>query len=490
MDAVSHSPHSPQPRSAQSVSPGQRAAAVARLNYRMRAVLYLLVGVVIASVFVSRPQPIGTWLLLAAVALAWPRVAHYFVGRSTNPKRAQLRVLLCDSAILGGLSALVGFTPLVTLAMFAGVNSGSVAVGGVRFALVGAAVAGLGALAGGLATGFHFYPDATTLTTVLAGASILVPSTLYAASANAHAARAAKGRKEIQQRNEKIEEQAAKLDAALRASEEDRRDAIAAREQAEAANRTKSSFLANMSHELRTPLNAVIGYSEMLEEEIAEDGGDQATIADLGKIKAAGKHLLELINSVLDLSKIEAGKIELEIKKLDVPQLLDYVSSTAQPLIEKNGNKLVVEMQDDLGEIYSDSTRLRQVLLNLLSNGSKFTEQGTITLAVRREAVPGAGDQLVFDVTDTGIGMTQEQIDKLFQAFVQADSATTRKYGGTGLGLVISRRLCNLLGGDVTVVSEPGKGSCFTARVAARAEAKVAKADDHGHDQKEAVHVG
>ena len=488
MDAVSHSRHSPGPRVETSGASGQRAETIVRLNYRIRIVLYLLVAIVPATVFIARPQPIGTWLVLAAFTLVWPHLAHFFVSRSANPKRAQLRALLCDSAILGIISALVGFTPWVTLAMFVGVNSGNVAVGGVRFGLVGFVVGGLGALAGGLATGFQFYPDVTMLTTVLAGLGILIPNTLYAASANMHAARASKARREIQQRNQKIEEQAAKLDAALRAADDDRRDAIAAREQAEAANRTKSSFLANMSHELRTPLNAVIGYSEMLEEEIAEDGGDQATIDDLGKIKAAGKHLLELINSVLDLSKIEAGKIELEIEKLDLPQLIDYVSSTAQPLIEKNGNKLVVEMQDDLGALYSDATRLRQVLLNLLSNGSKFTQQGTITLAVRREAVPGAGDQLVFDVTDTGIGMTQEQMDKLFQAFVQADSATTRKYGGTGLGLVISRRLCNLLGGDVTVVSELGKGSCFTARVAAQAEVTLAQADDH--DQKEEEHVG
>jgi signal transduction histidine kinase len=383
---------------------------------------------------------------------------------------------------------LIGFTPWATLALFAGINSGMVAVGGIRFALLGIAAGVAGILVSGSLVGFDFFPDATTLTIVLSGVSILVPSTLYALSANVHSARAAKARKEIQQRNQKIEEQAAKLDEALRASEEDRRDAIVAREQAEAANRTKSSFLANMSHELRTPLNAVIGYSEMLEEELTEDGGDQGNIDDLGKIKAAGKHLLELINSVLDLSKIEAGKIELEIEKLDLPQLLDYVSSTAQPLIEKNGNKLVVQMQDDIGTLFSDSTRLRQVLLNLLSNGSKFTQQGTITLAVRRETVPGAADQLVFDVTDTGIGMTQEQMDKLFQAFVQADSATTRKYGGTGLGLVISRRLCNLLGGDVTVTSELGKGSCFTARVTAEAAATPAK--DDAHDEKEEEHVG
>jgi signal transduction histidine kinase len=245
----------------------------------------------------------------------------------------------------------------------------------------------------------------------------------------------------------------------------------AARDEAIDANTAKSRFLAMMSHELRTPLNAVIGYSEILQEELAEDGVTSTTMADLDKIKSAGKHLLELINSVLDLSKIEAGKIELEIGELSVQQLVDYATSTAHPLIETHGNRMVVELSADIGTVHSDTTRLRQVLLNLLSNAAKFTRQGVITLSVRRETPPGEPEQLVFDVQDTGIGMTPEQQGKLFQAFVQADSATTRQYGGTGLGLVISRRLCKLLGGDVTVRSVVGHGSCFTARVAANGHA-------------------
>ncbi len=242
-----------------------------------------------------------------------------------------------------------------------------------------------------------------------------------------------------------------------------------ARDEAVAANTAKSSFLAMMSHELRTPLNAVIGYSEMLLEELAEEGASASTLEDLERIRSAGRHLLELINSVLDLSKIEAGKIELDMGEVSVPQLVDHATSTVQPLIAAGGNQLVVEMPADIGLIHSDATRLRQVLLNLLSNAAKFTQQGTITLAVHRETVGEHGEQMVFDIRDTGIGMTPEQVDKLFQAFVQADSTTTRKYGGTGLGLVISRRLCNLMGGDVTVTSAPGTGSCFTARVAAGA---------------------
>ena len=240
----------------------------------------------------------------------------------------------------------------------------------------------------------------------------------------------------------------------------------AARDEAVAANAAKSAFLAMMSHELRTPLNAVIGYSEMLKEELAEDGVTATTMADLDKIKSAGKHLLELINSVLDLSKIEAGKIELDIASVSVQQLVDYAASTMHPLLEPNGNRLVLQVPPDIGQVDSDATRLRQVLLNLLSNAAKFTRQGVITLTARRERPPGQVEQLVLEVSDTGIGMTPEQQGKLFQAFVQADTSTTREYGGTGLGLVISRRLCQLLGGDVTVVSVRGRGSCFTARVA------------------------
>jgi len=237
-------------------------------------------------------------------------------------------------------------------------------------------------------------------------------------------------------------------------------EANRAQEAAEQANRSKGIFLANMSHELRTPLNAIIGYGEMLLEE-AEDLGQPGFIPDLQKIHAAAKHLLALINDILDLSKIEAGKMDLYYETFDVPPMIQDVVATITPLVKKNANALKVHCADELGAMRADLTKVRQTLFNLLSNACKFTEHGTITLEVTRETVDGGG-WVTFRVRDSGIGMTPEQMEKLFQEFSQADASTTRKYGGTGLGLAISRKFCRLMGGDITVESALGRGSTFT----------------------------
>ncbi len=239
---------------------------------------------------------------------------------------------------------------------------------------------------------------------------------------------------------------------------------------AETASNAKSQFLANMSHELRTPLNAIIGYSEMLQEE-ADDLGTPEIKPDLQKINGAGKHLLGLINDILDLSKIEAGKMTLYLETFDVRAVLDEVAAMVQPLIAKNANQLTLEISPEIGSMRADVTKVRQTLFNLLSNASKFTDKGTIILRARRE-----GGNMVFDVIDSGIGMTPEQVSRLFQAFAQADASTSRKYGGTGLGLALSRKFCQLMGGDMSVASEHGKGSTFTATIEAEVQEVAADA--------------
>ncbi|WP_309120565.1 response regulator [Paenibacillus sp.] len=263
-----------------------------------------------------------------------------------------------------------------------------------------------------------------------------------------------------------------------------------AHDEAIKANMIKSQFLANMSHELRTPLNAIIGYSEMLKEE-AEEIGESTFAEDLGKISKAGNHLLALINDILDISKIEAGKMELFVETCELSALVQEIESTVAPLMDAKGNRLQVRAVE--GRMTTDVTKLRQILLNLLSNASKFTDGGEVDFEVYRETrggEPGYG----FRVRDAGIGMTPEQIEKLFQPFTQADSSTTRKYGGTGLGLAISRRFCNIMGGDIDVESVYGKGSTFTcwlpesiSKPVALAEAAAADAPAEAERKKPLV---
>lgn len=262
--------------------------------------------------------------------------------------------------------------------------------------------------------------------------------------------------------NQNLEKKVEERTEALKRTTEEAQEAKQASEE---ANKAKSVFLANMSHELRTPLNAIIGYSEMLQED-AEDMGQEDFVADLQKIHGAGKHLLGLINDVLDISKIEAGKMDLFLETIDVAAMVQDVINTIQPLIKKNGNTLTVDCGENLVPMRADVTKIRQALFNLLSNASKFTEHGTITLKVFHEKGGGAG-HYIFRVSDTGIGMSPEQVGKLFKAFTQADASTTRKYGGSGLGLAITRHFCRMLGGDVTVESEFGRGSSFTIRIPA-----------------------
>ena len=238
---------------------------------------------------------------------------------------------------------------------------------------------------------------------------------------------------------------------------------------AEAASKAKSEFLANMSHELRTPLNAVIGYSEMVEEEALENGWHEEIGSDLQRIKEAGVHLLNLINDILDISKIEAGKMELFFEPCDISTLVEDVVSIISPTVQKNFNILSVECDSQLEPLSADVTKLKQILLNLLNNATKFTKEGSISLKVKQN-VSNKQKNIEFEIMDTGIGMTPEQIKKLFQNFTQADSSTTKKYGGAGLGLAISKRFCEMMDGDISVESQLGVGSIFRINLPIREE--------------------
>ena len=248
----------------------------------------------------------------------------------------------------------------------------------------------------------------------------------------------------------------------------------AAKDSAEEANRTKSQFLANMSHELRTPLNAVIGYSEMLLEDAAAAGSDETLIGDLRRIHSAGRHLLALVNDVLDLSKIEAGRMEVAASPIELGSFLDDVVATVLPLVESNGNRLETRYAADLGTITADATKLRQIVLNLVGNAAKFTKNGRIGVSAARE-----GDRISIAIADSGIGIDARALAKLFTAFTQADAVTASKYGGTGLGLAVSQRLAQLMGGGITVESEPGQGSCFTLRLPIAPSVPPSPAEDH-----------
>lgn len=242
-----------------------------------------------------------------------------------------------------------------------------------------------------------------------------------------------------------------------------------ARQSADTANQAKSKFLANISHELRTPLNAIIGYSEILTEN-AETKKDHRDVQDLNRIRDSGQYLLDLINEILDISKIEAGKMELHPEHFEIDSLIDEITSTVRPLVQANNNQLIVECDDNLGKLHTDKKRLRQALFNLLSNAAKFTDNGTVTLRVQRD-LHNNESWAVFSVTDTGIGMPESSLKNLFEPFVQADDTTDSQLGGTGLGLAISRRFCELLGGTIDVNSQPGHGSEFIMRLPAQLRA-------------------
>lgn len=437
-----------------------RVHPTVRLDYGLRIGGHGFFAAVALSVLQLRSIPAGVLALICTIALLWPHLAYAIASRSRDSKGAEQRNLLVDSFLMGVFTLLTGLDLWIGVVSFTAINAANLSIGGLPLGLRGAGCFALGILVAGAGAGFEVLP-VSLLAQAMTALAVLAYTAAFGLASHYQTRHAIGAKRELGARNEVIEQQKRDLESAREAAE-------LAREQAEAANLTKSAFLANMSHELRTPLNAVIGYTEMLEEDFSDRGGLDAELADLVRIKGAAHHLLQMINDVLDLSKIEAGKIELHVESFELAGLIDQVVSTTQPLLAVNRNTLQVHCAQGLGRMQSDLTKLRQVLINLVSNAAKFTKDGSILI----ETTGGRDDEgralVVFEVRDTGIGMTPSQLGRLFQPFVQADAETTRKYGGTGLGLAISRRLCRMMGGDVTATSTAGEGSLFRATVLAQ----------------------
>jgi signal transduction histidine kinase/CheY-like chemotaxis protein len=430
----------------------KRVHPIVGINSRTRIPTGWILLLVCGSVLIERPTSWLTWALLVGISLGWPHLAYFLAARSRDSKRAEHHNLIADAVLLGGWVGVISFSLWPTVGAVIISITAALSTGGPIMGLVAFVGMFTAAVIVNVAGGFGVVPEGSMLTAMLTMAGIVFYVVMLVFTVRRLAQQALARRNQLADQNEQIQRYSADLEAARQLAEHARQEAVV-------ANQAKSQFLANMSHELRTPLNAIIGYSEMLIEE-AEDTGQAAFTPDLAKIRSAGRHLLDLINEILDLSKIEAGKMEVYLETVSIPELIGGVTATVTPLAQKNGNRLVVEADRAPAVIRSDLTKLRQMLLNLLSNASKFTEGGTVTLTIEAE-----GPDVLFHVRDTGIGLTEQQQARLFQPFTQADTSTSRKFGGTGLGLTISRRFAHLLGGDITLVSRAGQGSTFTIRL-------------------------
>ena len=436
---------------------GRRLHPILRLDYFVRVLMYPLYFVLLAvALYPDRGTPFF-WTLLSFHLFVWPHLALAMASRAKNQKHAEYRNLLIDSLIIGCYLPIASFNFGPCAAALLGIFAGCISVGGWRMGALSALAIAVGVAFGTTLVGVQFDPlGGRIFAQGLGIAVIFIYVTVFSWQSYRQAQRMVRAAKQIEAQTMDLQRNSALL-------EERTHQLELARDAAEAANSSKSQFLANMSHELRTPLNAIIGYSDLLIEE-AEELDAQDLVPDLEKIRSSGKHLLGLINDVLDLSKIEAGKMEMSLETFEVRDVLAAVTAMVRPLVEKNGNVLEISIDEDIGTMHADLTRVKQILLNLLGNASKFTSKGTVALTASREE-KGHREWIVFTVRDTGIGMTQEQLARLFRPFTQADPSTTRKYGGTGLGLSISQRLSRLMDGTISVVSEPGMGSIFTVRL-------------------------
>lgn len=424
-----------------------RVHPIVQLDYRVRICANLLVLIVMVSIFAERPAPRWIWALLLFQGVLWAHLAFVLARRSADSRRAEHRNLLVDALLYGALAGLGSFSLWPSVIMFSSILLSILSIGGPRLAWRGLIAFTAGGLAGAAANGFSVQFESSLLTTVLCVAGLVSHKALIGMNAYLQTRRARRARREVLQQNLQIVEQNRQLEAACVL--------------AESANRAKSAFLANMSHELRTPLNAIIGYSELLEAD-AIDAGDSAQADDLRKIAAAGTQLLALIDDVLELSRIEAGQVELTRESVDVAELVEETAALARDAIERGGNRFAVRCVPPAQRVLADAGKLRHVLRQLLSNAAKFTQAGEVTLDASCEPDPA---MLVLAVADTGPGISAQQRALLFRPFTPGDASSTRRFGGSGLGLALAHHFCELMGGQITVESDPGAGTRFTVRV-------------------------
>ena len=434
------------------VEPPHRIHHTVALDYRVRTLVYPpYIGLYFVHMWARGVSP-WAWALLLWQALAWPHVAHALARHSRDSKNAERRNLLVDSLVIGAAVPLTGYSLWPNAAALLGMLAGMIAIGGLRFSLKSVAACVAGAICTGLIVGFH--PDlfgASALVQLLSLGAILGYLALFARQTFVQSQAVMRNNRQIRLQGALIEEKGALLEQRSRELEK----ALA---EAESANTAKDNFLANMSHELRTPLNSIIGFANIL---LRNRAGTLSAkdVTYLTRITANGSQLLTLINGVLDLSKIDAHQMQLELTQVDVAELIRDVLGALEPQAEARHVELIAVLPD-VAPITTDRARLKQIMLNLAGNAVKFTANGRVTLRVERD--DASGRPVRIDVIDTGVGIAPDRMSAVFEAFQQEDLTTSRQFGGTGLGLTITRSLVHLMGWEITASSEVGIGSTFS----------------------------